>query len=58
MFNIILAFVCYFGELTGGRGLPMPVFDSGAVVSSIPAPESASFGLLKQGDIIVGVNGK
>ncbi|EED94386.1 hypothetical protein THAPSDRAFT_261878, partial [Thalassiosira pseudonana CCMP1335] len=56
VFNIILAFVCYFGELTLGRGLPHPIFDAGAVVSSIPSKESPSFGVLKQGDVIVGVN--
>lgn len=58
VFNIILAFLCYFGELTGGRGLPRPVFDSGAVVSAMPSVESPAYGVLKQGDIILGVNGK
>ena len=58
VFNILLAFMCYFGEVTVGKGLPKPCFDSGAVVSGIVAKESPAFGLLKQGDIILGVNGK
>ena len=57
VFNILLAFACYFGELTGGKGLPSPVFDNGAVISQMPNKDSPSFGLLKQGDVIVGVNG-
>ena len=57
VFNIILAFLCYFGELTAGRGLPRPVFDSGAVVSATPSAESPAYGVLKRGDIILGVNG-
>lgn len=56
VFNILLAFACYVGELTGGRGLPTPVFDKGALVSQMPGKDSPSFGLLKQGDVIVGVN--
>eukprot|EP00578_Thalassiosira_sp_NH16_P028669 CAMPEP_0181085308 /NCGR_PEP_ID=MMETSP1071-20121207/5163_1 /TAXON_ID=35127 /ORGANISM="Thalassiosira sp., Strain NH16" /LENGTH=605 /DNA_ID=CAMNT_0023167107 /DNA_START=1 /DNA_END=1819 /DNA_ORIENTATION=- len=56
VFNILLALGCYFGELTVGRGLPSPVFDAGAVVSQMPNKDSPSFGVLKQGDIIVGVN--
>jgi len=56
IFNILLAFACYFGEVTGGRGLPRPVFDNGAVVSSVVGPESPAFGVLVQGDVIVGVN--
>ncbi|KAL7470784.1 hypothetical protein ACHAXS_011111 [Conticribra weissflogii] len=56
VFNILLAFACYFGEVTEGRGLPRPVFESGAVVSSVVGPESPAFGVLVQGDVIVGVN--
>ena len=56
IFNIILAFACYFGELQVGRGLPSPVFDSGAIVSQAPSKDSPSFGILKQGDTIIGVN--
>jgi len=56
IFNIILAFACYFGELQVGRGLPSPVFDAGAVVSQAPSNDSPSFGILKQGDAIIGVN--
>jgi len=56
VFNILLAFTCYLGELSGGRGLPNPVFDEGAVVSQNPSKESPSYGLLKRGDVILGVN--
>jgi len=56
VFNILLAFACYFGELTGGKGLPMPVFDAGVVISRMPSEDSPSFGLLKRGDVILGVN--
>lgn len=58
VFNILLAFACYFGEVTVGKGLPRPCFDSGAVVSGVVATESPAFGVLKQGDIILGVNGE
>ena len=58
VFNILLAFICYFGEVTVGSGLPRPLFDSGAVVSGVVAAESPAFGVLKQGDIILGVNGE
>ena len=58
VFNILLAFICYFGEVTVGSGLPRPLFDSGAVVSGVVARESPAFGVLKQGDIILGVNGE
>lgn len=57
-FNILLAFMCYFGEVTVGKGLPRPCFDSGAVVSGVVTAESPAYGVLKQGDIILGVNGK
>jgi len=55
-FNLLLALACYFGELTVGRGLPSPVFEAGAVVSQMPGQDSPSFGVLRQGDVILGVN--
>ena len=55
VFNILLAFSCYFAELNG-RGLPTPVYKQGAVVTQTPQSDSPSFGLLGPGDIIVGVN--
>jgi RIP metalloprotease RseP len=55
-FNLLLAFACYFGEFAGGRGLPKPVFASGAVISQMPSKDSPSFGLLREGDVIVGIN--
>jgi Predicted membrane-associated Zn-dependent proteases 1 len=58
VFNIILAFLLYFGELTVGSGLPKPVFGQGAVVNSVARANSASVGLLDKGDIILALNGK
>jgi membrane-associated protease RseP (regulator of RpoE activity) len=56
VFNILLAYACYIGELSWGRGLPHPVFERGAVVSQMPGRDSPSYGLLRQGDIILSVN--
>lgn len=56
IFNLLLAFACYFGEVSFGNGMPTPVFDTGAVVSSMPSKDSPSLGVLKQGDVILGVN--
>jgi membrane-associated protease RseP (regulator of RpoE activity) len=57
IFNIALAFACYFGEITIGDGLQKPVFDQGAIIRSINRPDAASTGLLKPGDVIMGING-
>lgn len=57
LFNILLAFLIFFGEINLGSGLPKPVFDQGAVVASIPRHESPSNGILSAGDVIVKVNG-
>lgn len=57
VFNIILAFLLYFGELTVGSGLPKPVFGQGAVVNSVARANSASVGLLDKGDVILALNG-
>lgn len=58
IFNMILAFLLYFGEINLGTGIPQPVFDSGVVVSQAPRSDGPSAGLLRQGDIIVGINGQ
>lgn len=57
IFNLILAFVLYFGQINFGAGLPVPIFDNGIVISANPRPDAAANGLLRQGDIIVKVNG-
>jgi len=57
VFNIILAFLLYFGELTIGSGMQKPVFGQGAVVNSVARVNSASVGLLDRGDIILSLNG-
>jgi membrane-associated protease RseP (regulator of RpoE activity) len=58
VFNILLAWSVYFGELTVGTGIEKPIFSQGAVVSSIPKEYSASQGILNRGDIILSCNGK
>jgi len=58
IFNILLAWACYFGEVTVGGGLPQPVFREGAVITQSPRIDGASNGILHKGDVIVGVNGK
>ena len=55
LFNFILAFSIYFGEITT-IGLAQPTFGNGAVVASVP--KAASAGILRQGDLIVRVNGR
>mmetsp|Transcript_49552 Transcript_49552/g.149355 ORF Transcript_49552/g.149355 Transcript_49552/m.149355 type:complete len:653 (-) Transcript_49552:150-2108(-) len=57
VFNIALAFACYFGELTVGSGLPRPTFDQGALITQNPRGDGAGYGVLRKGDVIVGVNG-
>lgn len=56
IFNLLLSFTIYFG-IGVGSGLPLPVFDSGVVVSAPPMQNGPSVGLLKQGDIITSING-
>ena len=57
IFNMILAFLLYFGEINLGTGIRQPVFDSGVVISQAPRSDGASAGLLRQGDVIVAING-
>jgi membrane-associated protease RseP (regulator of RpoE activity) len=58
VFNIILAFSLYFGELTIGNGLPKPVFGQGVVINSVARANSAGVGILGKGDVILSVNGE
>eukprot|EP00980_Cylindrotheca_fusiformis_P015187 scaffold4204_cov140-Cylindrotheca_fusiformis.AAC.6 len=58
VFNLILSFLIYFGEIGPlGNGLPQPVFDNGVVVSQAPTRNGPSEGTLNKGDVIVGING-
>ena len=57
VFNLILAFCIYFGQLTVGSGLPKPLVEPGARVSVTPTGDSAAVGLLQKGDVILKVNG-
>lgn len=58
IFNMLLAFSLYFGEIQFGSGIPQPSFDAGVVVSQTPRSDGAAAGLLKQGDLLVAVNGR
>jgi membrane-associated protease RseP (regulator of RpoE activity) len=63
IFNLILALSIYFaaiGPLPVGSsaGLPRAVFADGVVVSQAPRADGPSNGLLKQGDVITGINGE
>lgn len=58
IFNFVLAFSIYFSLIHMGPGLPSPVFATGAVVTSMPAPGAAANGILKKGDLVLEVNGK
>ena len=58
VFNLLLAFSVYFGEVTIGKGHPSPVFEPGAIVRIAPkTASSAAYGILNSGDVIVGYNG-
>ena len=60
IFNLLLAFGIYFGEIgpLGGSGLPRAVFDDGVIVAQSPRSGGPSDGALLKGDIITGINGK
>jgi len=58
IFNLILAFLLYFGQATVGNGLPRPIFEPGAFISQEPQRNTPSYGLLHRGDVIVEVNGE
>jgi hypothetical protein len=59
IFNLLLAFGIYFGEIgpLGGSGLPRAVFDDGVIVTQSPRSGGPSDGVLRKGDIITGING-
>ena len=57
LFNLLLAFCIYFGQINLGPGLPVPVFDEGIVVTAVPRTDAAAHGILRQGDVIVAVDG-
>lgn len=57
VFNLLLSFLIYFGQISVGPGLPVPTFGNGIVVSAAPRPDAAASGLLRQGDLIIGVDG-
>ncbi|GKY91192.1 hypothetical protein MPSEU_000091900 [Mayamaea pseudoterrestris] len=58
IFNLLLAWSIYFGQINFGPGLPQPIFDSGAVVTTTPRSNTAANGLLRQGDVILSMNGR
>ena len=58
VFNLLLAFSIYFGQITLGPGLPVPVVADGIVVTQQPIAGAPARGILQQGDLIVAVDGK
>ena len=58
IFNLLLAFTLYFGELTVGGGMSRPSFDQGVVVNTYPRSDGPSAGLLNRGDVILTLNGE
>jgi RIP metalloprotease RseP len=58
IFNLLLSFSIYFGQIAFGAGLPRPVFDEGIVVTSIPRVDAPAQGILRKGDVILQVNGR
>jgi membrane-associated protease RseP (regulator of RpoE activity) len=57
IFNLLLAFAIYFGQINFGPGLLVPTFDNGIVVASPPRTDAAANGVLRQGDVILRANG-
>jgi len=63
IFNLLLALSIYFaaiGPLPVGssQGLPRAIFDNGVVVKQTPRSDGPSSGLLREGDVITGINGR
>jgi len=58
IFNILLAFTLFFGEMNLGGGLPKPYYNAGALISEQPIQSGASFNILKKGDVITSINGQ
>lgn len=57
IFNLLLSFSIYFGQIGYGAGVQRPVFDSGVVVNAAPRSDGPSNGILRKGDVILSVNG-
>jgi membrane-associated protease RseP (regulator of RpoE activity) len=57
IFNILLSFSIYFGQIGFGPGLQQPVFESGVVVNSVPRSDGPANGILRKGDVIMSANG-
>lgn len=58
VFNLLLAFTLYFGELTVGGGMSRPSFDQGIIVNTYPRSDGPSAGILNRGDVILALNGQ
>jgi membrane-associated protease RseP (regulator of RpoE activity) len=57
VFNLLLAFCIYFGQINAGPGIVVPTFADGIVVTANPTLNAAASGKLRQGDVILQVNG-
>jgi membrane-associated protease RseP (regulator of RpoE activity) len=56
VFNLLLAFTIYFGQISVGPGLPMPVFNAGARISDTPRAQTPAAGLLQRGDVVLAMD--
>jgi membrane-associated protease RseP (regulator of RpoE activity) len=57
LFNFLLSFLIYTGQILVGKGLPIAVFGQGIVVCGLDKGAAAK-GSLRKGDTIEAVNGK
>ena len=57
VFNWLLSFLIYLGEILVGPGLASPRFEPGILVTGLTGPQAPASGVLRQGDLITGVDG-
>lgn len=58
VFNLIFAFLLYFGQVNLGAGIPVPKFGDGILVNDVvTSVEAPARGVLERGDVILRVNG-
>jgi len=58
VFNWLLAIVLFFIPIRFGKGLVKPRLETGIVVTGLDGKQAAANGILKPGDVILGINGQ
>lgn len=58
LFNLLLAFAIFFGQINVGPGLSVPKIADGILITAQPAQTAAARGVLNKGDVIISVNGE